>query len=242
MMSGIFPRHIIEHFSSQATAVPEHMGQLARSHENVTILFMDIVGESLEPSVGPTDNFILPTDEVQCKRPGFTSMAKEVEPKAVMTFLNKLFTLFDQICDVHGVQKVETAGEARDGWLRVRGGIDEWLGEVLFQSLRFSTCQFTACPPSGGCTSDLVHTSTSGDCYVACCGILSADDSGFFSVNGEHDARQSARRVMAFAREMMTVSERVVMPHNGQPVQIRIGLHTGPCVSVGIRGFKLDHA
>ena len=37
-------------------------------------------------------------------------MAKNVEPTAVMTFLNQLFTLFDQICDMHGVQKVETAG------------------------------------------------------------------------------------------------------------------------------------
>ena len=45
MMSGIFPRHIIEHFSSEAQAVPEHMGQLARTHEGVTILFMDIVGK-----------------------------------------------------------------------------------------------------------------------------------------------------------------------------------------------------
>ena len=38
-------------------------------------------------------------------------MAKEVDPKTVMTFLNQLFTLFDKICDVHKVQKVETAGE-----------------------------------------------------------------------------------------------------------------------------------
>ena len=39
--------------------VPEHMGQLARSHANVTILFMDMVG--------------------------FTSMANEVAPCLVMT-------------------------------------------------------------------------------------------------------------------------------------------------------------
>ena len=39
------------------------MGQLARTHKDVTILFMDIVG--------------------------FTSMAKQVEPQAVMTFLNQ---------------------------------------------------------------------------------------------------------------------------------------------------------
>ena len=82
MMAGIFPRHIIEHFSYPTEVpVPELMGQLARTHEGITILFMDIVS--------------------------FTSMAKEVEPQAVMTFLNTLFTCLDRICDDYGVQKVE---------------------------------------------------------------------------------------------------------------------------------------
>ena len=46
MVASIFPRHIIE-FMSIATlrAVPEHMGRLARTHADVTIMFMDIVGE-----------------------------------------------------------------------------------------------------------------------------------------------------------------------------------------------------
>ena len=64
MLCGIFPRHIIEFLSTRnLSSVPEHYGALARSHEDITILFMDIVG--------------------------FTSMAKEVEPVAIMTFLNK---------------------------------------------------------------------------------------------------------------------------------------------------------
>ena len=37
---------------------------------------------------------------------GFTAMAKEVEPSAVMTLLNQLFTMFDKICEEQGVQKV----------------------------------------------------------------------------------------------------------------------------------------
>lgn len=72
MLSDIFPRHVIEFISfyglaaSSAAAgsgpagldagaaaaaalesVPEQMGQLARTHQEVSIMFMDIVGESL---------------------------------------------------------------------------------------------------------------------------------------------------------------------------------------------------
>ena len=64
MLCGIFPRHIIEFLSMRnLAAVPENYGALARSHEDITILFMDIVG--------------------------FTSMSKEVQPALVMTFLNQ---------------------------------------------------------------------------------------------------------------------------------------------------------
>ena len=46
MMSSIFPRHIIEFISVNGlNMVPEGMGELARRHRDVTILFMDIVGE-----------------------------------------------------------------------------------------------------------------------------------------------------------------------------------------------------
>ena len=38
-------------------------------------------------------------------------MSKEVAPDVVMGFLNELFTTFDKLCDVHRVQKVETAGD-----------------------------------------------------------------------------------------------------------------------------------
>ena len=42
----IFPKHVIE-FLSQSKSMPSgrDMAQLARSHKDVTILFMDIVGE-----------------------------------------------------------------------------------------------------------------------------------------------------------------------------------------------------
>ena len=86
-------------------------------------------------------------------------MSKQVEPKQVMTFLNKLFTVFDKMVDTFGVQKVETAG----------------------------------------------------DCYIAACGILSREEGGGFSVVGEqHDAEDSACRVMAFAKAMLEASKQVI--------------------------------
>ena len=45
----IFPKHVIE-FLSQSKSMPSgrDMAQLARSHKDVSILFMDIVGEVRE--------------------------------------------------------------------------------------------------------------------------------------------------------------------------------------------------
>ncbi|KAL6765967.1 nucleotide cyclase [Haematococcus lacustris] len=139
--------------TNRGNNAPEDVAQLARQHKDVTLLFMDIVG--------------------------FTSMAKEVAPETVMVFLNTLFGVFDLLVDVHGVMKVETAG----------------------------------------------------DCYIVAGGILS------FDLLEHHDPADSAARVMAFAKDMMASSKQVKMPHNDEPVCIRIGLHTGDCVS-GLIGTK----
>ncbi|EGD80961.1 guanylyl cyclase a-subunit [Salpingoeca rosetta] len=53
---------------------------------NVSILFSDIVG--------------------------FTKISSAVRPTQVMDMLNSLFLRFDQLCDKHGVYKVETIGDA----------------------------------------------------------------------------------------------------------------------------------
>ena len=54
-----------------------------------------------------------------------------------------------------------------------------------------------------------------------------------------HNACDSARRVMEFAKDMLRCSKEVRMPHNGETVSIRIGMHSGPCVTglVGERGL-----
>ena len=84
MLCRIFPRHIIEGLSTGQCATDSQ--EFTRSHTNATILFMDIVG--------------------------FTSMSKVVAPTIVMKFITKLFGLFDDLCDLHNVQKIETAGDS----------------------------------------------------------------------------------------------------------------------------------
>ncbi|KAF5837936.1 hypothetical protein DUNSADRAFT_3657 [Dunaliella salina] len=45
LLSSIMPQHAVQFLATESSeAVPEHVGQLARAHKGVTLLFMDIVG------------------------------------------------------------------------------------------------------------------------------------------------------------------------------------------------------
>ncbi|KAL6758050.1 guanylate cyclase [Haematococcus lacustris] len=94
---------------------------------------------------------------------------------------------------------------------------------------------------------------TAGDCYIVAGGIARSGGNrnpdqtetvteegqeGFTSILESHDPADSATRVMEFAKAMMACSKTVLTPHNNEPVVIRIGLHTGNCVS-GLIGTKL---
>ena len=79
MLEEMFPRHVLE-FIMGAAPPEATLGDLAYQHDDVTILFMDIVG--------------------------FTSMSKEVPPQMVMEFLNSLFSVFDHLLDEYNVYKV----------------------------------------------------------------------------------------------------------------------------------------
>ena len=51
-------------------------------------------------------------------------------------------------------------------------------------------------------------------------------------------AGSHARAVFEYAKAMVYEAGRVMMPHNGQPVCLRVGIHTGPIVS-GIIGSRM---
>ncbi|KAF5826866.1 hypothetical protein DUNSADRAFT_1865 [Dunaliella salina] len=78
---------------------------------------------------------------------------------------------------------------------------------------------------------------TIGDAYLVASGILAPDEDGFWAVDEFHDAALGAGRMMSLAVDMMRAALEVRMPDD-QPVKLRIGLHTGPCVS-GLVGLDV---
>ncbi|KAL6750759.1 nucleotide cyclase, partial [Haematococcus lacustris] len=90
-----------------------------------------------------------------------------------------------------------------------------------------------------------------GDCYIAVGGLVQRDSDGFQVLIEQRtleEAAQDAAAVVGFAKEMLMRARnpccpwspfvQVHMPHNGQQVTLRIGIHSGKLVS-GMLGTRL---
>ena len=87
LLLNVLPQRIIDRLAAGETLI-------ADGHEDVTVLFSDIVG--------------------------FTTISSELAATALVSELNELFSGFDAICDATGVDKIKTVGDA---YLAV-GGLD----------------------------------------------------------------------------------------------------------------------
>jgi len=87
---------------------------------------------------------------------------------------------------------------------------------------------------------DMYKLDIVGDCYIVVAGLIKEDQDGFVCVDEMDDGEvtSNAVRIMQFAKAMLRESRPVLMPHNHEPVQLRIGIHTGPLVS-GLVGAKM---
>ncbi|GLC45221.1 hypothetical protein PLESTM_001703800, partial [Pleodorina starrii] len=80
---------------------------------------------------------------------------------------------------------------------------------------------------------------TIGDCYVVAGGLVRYDEDGLCTVLPEGEVDElHAVRVMEFAKAMLRASREVALPTTGEPVQVRLGLHSGPAMS-GVVGCKM---
>ncbi|KAG2431110.1 hypothetical protein HXX76_009640 [Chlamydomonas incerta] len=79
---------------------------------------------------------------------------------------------------------------------------------------------------------------TIGDCYMVAGGLVAYDQDGYKSVIAGEEDPLHAVRVMEFAKAMLRAAREVRMPHNGEPVRLRVGLHSGPVTS-GVVGDRM---
>ncbi|KAG2434972.1 hypothetical protein HYH02_012167 [Chlamydomonas schloesseri] len=80
---------------------------------------------------------------------------------------------------------------------------------------------------------------TIGDCYMVAGGLMHEDEDGMAAVQGagEVDCDQ-AHAVVSFAQAMLRAAASVRLPTSGEPVRIRVGIHSGPVVS-GVVGTRM---
>ncbi|KXZ55659.1 hypothetical protein GPECTOR_2g1209 [Gonium pectorale] len=214
---------------------------LATSHSALTVLFCDIQG--------------------------FTSMCGVVKPATVMAFLNDLYTRLDAMLDAFGVYKVETIGDcyvAAGGLMKV----DEETGAVTVRSddvdpqhahrtVQFAKGFTSMCGVVKPATvmaflNDLYtrldamldafgvyKVETIGDCYVAAGGLMKVDEeTGAVTVRSDDVDPQHAHRTVQFAKAILRAASSVRLPTSGEPVRLRVGIHSGPAMS-GVVGTRM---
>jgi adenylate cyclase len=79
LLRSILPEQVAEQLKTRP-------GTVAEAHDEVTVLFADLVG--------------------------FTPLSAELSATALVALLNEVFSRFDALCEAHGVEKIKTIGDA----------------------------------------------------------------------------------------------------------------------------------
>eukprot|EP00798_Chlamydomonas_sp_ICE-L_P004376 gene4376-14501_t len=79
---------------------------------------------------------------------------------------------------------------------------------------------------------------TAGDCYIVAGGLMSVDADNIMALDDDPDHQEAAQRMLEFVKILMQTVRNVSHPLTGKPTVVRVGLHTGSCVS-GLIGTKL---
>jgi len=142
---------------------------------------------------------------------GFTSFATQVDSSTVMIFLNEIFQKFDDLCDQLNVYKIETVG---DCYVAAVGIITGQMMCKKFPIVRSKDTRISECKMFHGCTEQDEEAKEVQ--YIAEC---------------------NTEDMVNFAKAIIRASRNVTKPKVQQPALIRVGIHTGPCMS-GIVGTK----
>ncbi|GLC67236.1 hypothetical protein PLESTF_000532000 [Pleodorina starrii] len=151
---------------------------------------------------------------------GFTPLCNKIQPREVMAMLNELFCRFDSLLDKYHVRKVETIGDA----YFVAGG------------LTFSD----ALDSDGGahCDGGATRSGRARSLNAASAASCGSPAAPAAAAAEDSSSTAHALNVIGFAKAMLAASQHVATPTTGEPVEIRVGLHTGPVVS-GLLGSRM---
>ncbi|GLI68031.1 hypothetical protein VaNZ11_012354 [Volvox africanus] len=80
---------------------------------------------------------------------------------------------------------------------------------------------------------------TIGDCYVAAGGLMKVDEeTGAVTVRSDDVDPHHAHRTVQFAKAILHAASAVRLPNTGEPVRLRVGIHSGPAMS-GVVGTRM---
>ncbi|UPR04205.1 guanylate cyclase [Chloropicon primus] len=184
-LESILPSNLVEQLQEEDRSALS----LSQRHIGVSILYADLVG--------------------------FTAFCKQVDPFEVMVFLNSLFRVFDDFCDLFGVYKVETVGDC-------------YVASVGVATGRMISQRVDATDSTREYSIDFVDSYSRSFSTSASISLV------------KDAARSNTRSLVGFAKAMLLGSRKVMKPVVGQPATLRIGLHSGSCISgvVGSRNIK----
>ncbi|KAJ9528922.1 hypothetical protein QJQ45_000502 [Haematococcus lacustris] len=133
---------------------------------------------------------------------GFTEMSKLVPAEAVISFINRLFTAWDKAIAKHGLQKIDTLGDA------VRKPYKPGLANSISAPSTSANTDAHAATESPSMNSCPVFLQ-----IIVSSGILAADEDGFLEVDTTQPPEHGARKILAFAQDALRVA-RVTCPLN----------------------------
>ncbi|GIL92682.1 hypothetical protein Vretifemale_20191 [Volvox reticuliferus] len=80
---------------------------------------------------------------------------------------------------------------------------------------------------------------TIGDCYMVAGGLMKVDEeTGAVTVRSDDVDPQHAHRTVQFAKALLHAASAVRLPNTGEPVRLRVGIHSGPAMS-GVVGTRM---
>ena len=194
ILQNMLPPNIVKQLQRQQYQISEgwdSLKGLSQRHFGVSMLYADLVG--------------------------FTAFSATVDPSRVMTFLNGLFQAFDDLCDVHGVYKVDTVGDA----YVVAAGI---------MTDEAASIRISAHGTSMSVLDLLIDQSNNN-------AVPQYDSMREHMSSTKEDVESNCEAIVSFGRAIIAASKTFIKPMFHKPATLRVGIHTGACMS-GIVGTQ----